>query len=59
MANRWGNSGNGLLNYYGLEVTLALGTVVVIRLFTLWYSVMIGFISLKLSGGLSLKKDFK
>ena len=49
----------GLLNHYGLEITLALGTAVVIRLFSFWYSVIIGFISLKISGGLSLEKDLK
>jgi len=37
---------------YGINVSLALTIVVVIRLFTRWYGVSFGFIALKLSGGL-------
>ena len=44
----------GLFSYQGIEFSEALGLVVMIRLFTLWYSVIIGFIALKLSGGFSI-----
>ena len=37
----------------GVEVSLSLTLVVVIRLFTRWYSVAVGFVALKLSGGLT------
>ena len=37
----------------GIEVSLALTLVIVIRLFTRWYSVAAGFVALKLSGGLT------
>ena len=37
---------------YGIDVSLALTIVIVIRLFTRWYGVSFGFIALKLSGGL-------
>ena len=36
----------------GIEVSLSLTIVVVIRLFTRWYGVSFGFIALKLSGGI-------
>ena len=38
---------------YGVDVSLALTIVIVIRLFTRWYGVSFGFIALKLSGGLT------
>ena len=38
---------------HGIDVSLALTIVVVIRLFTRWYGVSFGFIALKLSGGLT------
>jgi uncharacterized protein (TIRG00374 family) len=38
---------------YGIDVSLALTIVIVIRLFTRWYPVSCGFIALKLSGGLT------
>jgi len=49
----------GLLSLYGIELTTALGLAIFIRLFTLWYTVSIGFIALKkigISNGLD-KKD--
>ena len=49
----------GLFTLEGIDVSLALILSVIIRLVTLWYSVSIGFIGLKLSGGLSLSKNFK
>jgi uncharacterized protein (TIRG00374 family) len=38
---------------HGIDVSLALTIVIVIRLFTRWYPVSCGFIALKLSGGLT------
>ena len=38
---------------HGIDVSLALTIVIVIRLFTRWYAVLFGFIALKLSGGLT------
>ncbi len=37
---------------HGIDVSLALTIVIIIRLFTRWYGVSFGFIALKLSGGL-------
>ncbi len=45
----------GLFHLQGIEITTAIMLVVMIRLFTLWYGVAVGFIALKLTGGLSLK----
>ena len=44
----------GLFSYQNIELSEVFGLVVIIRLFTLWYSVIIGFIALKLSGGFSI-----
>ena len=41
----------------GIEVSLSLTIVVVIRLFTRWYGVSFGFIALKFSGGLTDNKE--
>ena len=49
----------GLFTLEGINMSIALILSVVIRLTTLWYSVSIGFIGLKLSGGLSLSRNFK
>lgn len=45
----------GLFSLQGISVSFGLALVVVIRIFTLWYSVVVGFIALKMSGGFSLK----
>ncbi len=45
----------GLLNFQGVDISEAFVLVILIRIFTLWYSVIIGFIALKFSGGLSTK----
>ena len=37
----------------GIEVSLSLTIVIIIRIFTRWYGVAVGFLALKLSGGLS------
>ena len=41
----------GFFSLQGIDVALSLTIVIVIRLFTRWYTVSFGFISLKLSGG--------
>ena len=42
---------------HGIDVSLALTIVVVIRIFTRWYAVSFGFIALKLSGGLTSNQE--
>ena len=42
---------------HGIDVSLALTIVIVIRLFTRWYTVSFGFIALKLSGGLTNNQE--
>lgn len=49
----------GLFTHYGIEFGLAVGVAIIIRIFTLWYAVIVGFIFLKLSGGLSIGKNLK
>jgi len=41
---------------HGIDVSIALTLVVIIRIFTRWIGVSFGFIALKLSGGFSLEK---
>ena len=41
----------------GIDVSLALTIVIVIRLFTRWYAVSFGFIALKFSGGLTNNQE--
>ena len=45
----------GLLSFQGIEFSFALIIGVIIRIFTSWYTVIVGFIALKISGGFSLK----
>ncbi len=45
----------GLFSLQGIGVSTALILVILIRIFTLWYGVAVGFIALKTSGVLSLK----
>ena len=40
----------------GISVSLSLTIVVIIRIFTRWYAVTVGFLALKLSGGLSFNE---
>ena len=47
----------GLLTLNGIDVSTALILSVMIRILTFWYSVGVGFIMLKFTGGLSLKKN--
>ena len=46
----------GLFSLEGIDVSLALILSVMIRILTMWYSVSIGFICLKFTGGLSSSK---
>ena len=46
--------GSGLISFYGLDFSTALVVAVIVRFFTLWYGVGIGFLALKLNGGLNL-----
>jgi len=46
----------GMFNVIGIETSLTFTVVVLIRVFTLWSSVVVGLISLKLCGVLSLNK---
>jgi len=48
----------GLLTLEGIDVSTALILSVMIRVLTLWYSVCVGFISLKFTGAFSFKRDF-
>ena len=41
----------------GIEVSLSLTIVVIIRIFTRWFGVAVGFFALKLSGGLSFDDE--
>jgi len=47
----------GFLTVHGIDVSLALTIVIVIRVFTRWFGVSFGFIALKLSGGLTNNQD--
>ena len=46
----------GLFSLEGIDISLALILSVMIRILTMWYSVSIGFICLKFTGGLSSSK---
>jgi len=48
----------GLLTLEGIDISIALVLGVVIRIFTFWFVVAVGFISLKFTGGFSFRKDF-
>ena len=47
----------GLLVLHGLELSTALVVAVIVRFFTLWYAVVIGFIALRLSRGLNVNTN--
>ena len=47
----------GLFTLNGIDVSTALILSVMIRVLTLWYTVCIGFIALKFTGGLSFKQN--
>tara|TARA_B100000929_G_C15431735_1_gene394902 strand:+ start:28 stop:978 length:951 start_codon:yes stop_codon:yes gene_type:complete len=41
----------------GIEVSLSLTVVIIIRIFTRWYGVAVGFLALRLSGGLTFDEE--
>jgi uncharacterized protein (TIRG00374 family) len=41
----------------GIEVSLSLTLVIIIRVFTRWYGVAVGFVALRLSGGLTFTDE--
>lgn len=43
----------GLLSLSGINLSIAFALGILIRIFTLWYGVVVGFVALKISGGLS------
>ena len=45
------------LSFQGIEISLSLTLVIIIRLFTRWYSVAVGFVALRLSGGLTFTDE--
>ena len=47
----------GLLSLQGLTISSAVSLTIFIRIFTLWYSVLVGFFALKLSGALSFNSE--
>ena len=47
----------GLLTLNGLDISTALILSVMIRVLTLWYTVCVGFIALKFTGGFSFKQN--
>ena len=49
----------GFLTLLGIDISISLTLVIVIRIFTRWISVLVGFIALRLSGGLSEKNNSK
>ncbi|OLC36377.1 MAG: hypothetical protein AUH84_01635 [Thaumarchaeota archaeon 13_1_40CM_4_38_7] len=46
----------GLLSLQGVKISSAFTPVVIIRLSTLWYAVGVGFLALKLTGGISVSE---
>jgi uncharacterized protein (TIRG00374 family) len=47
----------GLFTLNGIDVSTALILSVMIRVLTLWFSVSVGFIALKFTGGFSFRKN--
>ena len=47
----------GLLTLNGIDVSTALILSIMIRIFTLWYSVSVGFVLLKFTGGFLFRKN--
>ena len=43
----------GFLNYEGIDISIALTLVILIRIFTRWYGVIVGLVFMKLIGGFS------
>ncbi len=47
----------GLFTLNGIDVSTALILSIMIRIFTLWYSVGVGFVLLKFTGGFLFRKN--
>ena len=47
----------GFLTLLNIDISTSLTLVIIIRIFTRWFTVSVGFIALKLSGGLSSQND--
>lgn len=47
----------GFLTLLNIDISISLTLVIIIRMFTRWFTVSVGFIALKLSGGLSSQND--
>ena len=43
----------GFLSYEGVDISIALTLVILIRIFTRWYGVIVGLVFMKLIGGFS------
>ena len=46
-----------LLNLHGIEISLAMSAVIIIRIFTLWYPVIVGFFALKSTGAFKINSE--
>tara|TARA_Y100001936_G_C16051747_1_gene658270 strand:+ start:616 stop:1569 length:954 start_codon:yes stop_codon:yes gene_type:complete len=49
----------GFLSFHGIEISLALTLVIFIRIFTRWYGVTVGLITMKFIGAFSLNNSVK
>jgi len=47
----------GFLNMYGIDITIALAVVILARILTRWYSIVVGLIILKITHGLSINSN--
>jgi hypothetical protein len=45
------------MSLHGLELSTALVVAIIIRFFTLWYGIGVGFIALRLSRGLDINTN--
>ena len=45
---------SAFLNLHGIELSIALPIVITIRLFTIWFGILIGLFALKKYGGLTM-----
>ncbi len=47
----------GLLSIQGIEISTAIGLALMIRIFTLWYAVIVGFVCLRLANGFAINNS--
>jgi len=47
----------GLLSIQGIEISIAIGLALMIRIFTLWYAVIVGFFCLRLVNGFAINNS--